>query len=61
MRILAAADKFRGTADASEVVAAIAAGGRSVGARTTEMPMSELLWVPKARSDLLLARSSNMK
>ncbi|HEX2575516.1 MAG TPA: glycerate kinase [Aquihabitans sp.] len=41
MRILAAPDKFRGTATAAEVAGAIAAAGRSVGARTTEVPMSD--------------------
>lgn len=41
MRILAAPDKFRGTASASAVAAAVAAAGRAVGARTTEVPMSD--------------------
>ena len=41
MRILAAPDKFRGTATASEAAAAIALGGRTVGARTREGPMSD--------------------
>ena len=40
MRILAAPDKFRGTATASEAAAAIALAGRSVRARTREVPMS---------------------
>ncbi len=41
VRILAAPDKFRGTATAVEVAAAIAAGGRVVGATTREVPMSD--------------------
>jgi len=41
MRILAAPDKFRGTATASEAAAAIALAGRSVGARTRQLPMSD--------------------
>ena len=41
MRILAAPDKFRGTATASEAAAAIALAGRSVRARTREVPMSD--------------------
>jgi glycerate kinase len=41
MRILAAPDKFRGTATASEAAAAIAQAGRSVGARTRQVPMSD--------------------
>lgn len=41
MRVLAAPDKFRGTASAAEVAAAVAAAGRTVGARTTEVPMSD--------------------
>jgi glycerate kinase len=41
MRILAAPDKFRGTVTASEAAAAIALAGRSVGARTREVPMSD--------------------
>jgi glycerate kinase len=41
MRILAAPDKFRGTATASEAAAAIAAAGRTVGARTRQVPMSD--------------------
>ncbi len=41
MRILAAPDKFRGTATASEAAGAIALAGRSVGARTTQVPMSD--------------------
>ncbi len=41
MRILAAPDKFRGTATASEAAAAIALAGRSVGARTRQVPMSD--------------------
>jgi len=41
MRILAAPDKFRGTATASEAAAAIALAGRSIGARTRQVPMSD--------------------
>jgi glycerate kinase len=41
VRILAAPDKFRGTATAAEVAAAIAAAGRTVGARTREVPLSD--------------------
>lgn len=41
MRILAAPDKFRGTASASEVADAIAAAGRTVRARTRTVPMSD--------------------
>lgn len=41
MRILAAPDKFRGTATASEAAAAVALAGRSVGARTRQVPMSD--------------------
>lgn len=41
VRILAAPDKFRDTADAAEVAAAIAEGGRVVGARTVERPLSD--------------------
>ena len=41
MRILAAPDKFRGTATASEAAAAIALAGRGVGARTRALPMSD--------------------
>lgn len=41
MRILAAPDKFRGTATAAEVAAAIAAAGRTVGAQTREVPLSD--------------------
>jgi glycerate kinase len=41
VRILAAPDKFRGTATASEVAAAIAAAGRTIGARTQQVPMSD--------------------
>lgn len=41
MRILAAPDKFRGTATAAEVAGAIAAAGRTVRARTREVPMSD--------------------
>jgi glycerate kinase len=41
VRILAAPDKFRGTATARQVAAAIAAAGRTVGAMTTEVPLSD--------------------
>ncbi len=41
MRVLAVPDKFRGTATAPEVAAAVAAAGRRVGARTREMPLSD--------------------
>lgn len=41
MRILAAPDKFRGTATAPEVAAAVAAAGAAVGARTAEVPLSD--------------------
>ncbi len=41
VRILAAPDKFRGTATAAQVAAAIAAGGRTVGARTNQVPLSD--------------------
>lgn len=41
MRILAAPDKFRGTATAVEVAAAVAAAGRTMGASTHEVPMSD--------------------
>ena len=41
MRILAAPDKFRGTATAAEVAGAVAAAGRTVGATTVEVPMSD--------------------
>ncbi|MCU1358380.1 MAG: Glycerate kinase [Acidimicrobiales bacterium] len=41
MRIVAVPDKFRGTATAAEAATAVAAAGRAVGARTTELPMSD--------------------
>ncbi len=42
MRILAAPDKFRGTATAAEVASAVAAAGRREGrARTAEVPLSD--------------------
>ncbi len=41
MRILAAPDKFRGTATAAEVAGAIASAGRSIGATTREMALSD--------------------
>src|SRR4051794_2423543 len=41
MRILAAPDKFRGTATAPEVARAVAAAGDAVGATTRAMPLSD--------------------
>lgn len=41
VRILAAPDKFRGTATAAQVAAAVAAAGRTVRARTRELPLSD--------------------
>lgn len=41
VRILAAPDKFRGTASAQEVAAAIAEAGRTIDARTVEVPLSD--------------------
>lgn len=41
MRILAAPDKFRGTATAAEAAAAIAAGARPAGARVRQAPVSD--------------------
>lgn len=41
VRILAAPDKFRGTASASEVAAAVAAAGRAHGATVRELPLSD--------------------
>ncbi|MCU1499998.1 MAG: Glycerate kinase, partial [Acidimicrobiales bacterium] len=41
VRILAAPDKFRGTATAAEVAAAIGAAARGVGAETRAVPMSD--------------------
>lgn len=41
MRVLAAPDKFRGTATAPEVARAVADAARTVGARTREVPMSD--------------------
>ena len=42
MRVLAAPDKFRGTATASQAAAAVAAGVRAAGAgRARELPMSD--------------------
>lgn len=41
MHVLALPDKFRGTATAAEVAAAVAAGARSVGARAREVPVSD--------------------
>lgn len=38
---MAAADKFRGTASAAQVCAAVAAGGCAAGARTAEVPLSD--------------------
>jgi glycerate kinase len=40
-RVLAAPDKFRGTASAAEAAAAIAAGAREAGWQCTELPMSD--------------------
>jgi glycerate kinase len=41
VRILAAPDKFRGTASAAQVAGAVTAAARSVGARTREVPLSD--------------------
>lgn len=41
MRVLAAPDKFRGTASAAEVARAVAAGAAAVGAKTREVPLSD--------------------
>ena len=41
VRVLAAPDKFRGTATARQVAAAVAAGARRSGARTREVPLSD--------------------
>jgi glycerate kinase len=41
VRVLAAPDKFRGTATAAEAASAIAAGVRRAGGRTHEVPMSD--------------------
>ena len=41
MRIVAAPDKFRGTATAAEVAGAIAAGARAAGAECTEVPLAD--------------------
>jgi len=41
VRILAAPDKFRGTATAAEVAEAVAAAGQTVGATTREVPLSD--------------------
>jgi len=41
VRILAAPDKFRGTATAAEVAGAVADGARTVGAVTRQVPMSD--------------------
>lgn len=41
MRILAVPDKFRGTATAAEAAAAVAVAGGRVGARTTQVPLSD--------------------
>ncbi len=41
MRILAAPDKFRGTATAAEVAGAVAAAGLTVGASTVQVPLSD--------------------
>lgn len=41
MRIVAAPDKFKGTATAAEIAAAIAVAARSVGATCTQVPMAD--------------------
>ena len=41
MRVLAAPDKFRGTATAAEVAGAIAAAVRAAGGRAREVPLSD--------------------
>ena len=41
MRIVAAPDKFKGTATAAEVAGAIASAARSAGARCDEVPMAD--------------------
>ncbi len=41
MRVVAAPDKFRGTATAAEVAAAIATAARAAGARAVEVPLSD--------------------
>lgn len=41
VRILAAPDKFRGTASAAAVAGAVAAAGRQCGAQTRELPLSD--------------------
>ena len=41
MRVLAAPDKFRGTATAAEVAGAIAAAARAAGGRAREVPLSD--------------------
>lgn len=41
MRVLAAPDKFRGTATAAEVAGAIAAATRAAGGRAREVPLSD--------------------
>ncbi|CAN5836777.1 glycerate kinase [soil metagenome] len=41
MRVLAAPDKFRGTATAAAVAAAVGAAGRTIGAQTREVPLSD--------------------
>lgn len=41
MRVLAAPDKFRGTATAAQVATAVADGVRSVGGRCREVPLSD--------------------
>jgi glycerate kinase len=41
MRVLAAPDKFRGTATAAEVASAIGVGVRSAGGQTNEVPLSD--------------------
>jgi glycerate kinase len=41
MRVVAALDKFRGTASAAEVARAVTAAAATVGARTREVPLSD--------------------
>jgi glycerate kinase len=41
VRILAAPDKFRGTASSAQVAAAIASGGRALGHQVIELPLAD--------------------
>lgn len=41
MRVLAAPDKFRGTATAGEIARALAEGARAVGLEATELPLAD--------------------